>query len=446
MVEPFRRGLDLTAVEGRDIHVENLGAIERDLNLLPLHFDLLEIPFAHRAEISVLRPNTVVQGTVILRGLEAFLSGGGLLRVVAVAVDHLDFQTIFRRMSAERRAERDAIVAGRGQSELDADNAVFKFILGQEVPALAGLADDRAVLYFVAIEGTHPATQIFAVHLFHKSRVRSAAGEVPVGLVGRNFANEDIAPTDFAAVGLELNRPFRKRRIAHKAVRQFLLWLGCFGRSRRCVGQIASLLVRKEIFQHRVIHDLLTVEDDGDAFANHPDVKPIPLAKRPVHFFRGVFAEGAFAVVPQPPGALVLAKPTRIALRRVPDLHLRDPAQIDAAVTVGQRFVIHHQLKVAVIFIAGEIQALAVVDQFTLGHAPVGVDVFRSRLPHREAALDRLAFVVGELRRRHRPKLRGILGAPAIPAGQVLAVEECGESLWRRVLRRRSDRCEGEQE
>ena len=141
-----------------------------------------------------------------------------------------------------------------------------------------------------------------------------------------------------------------------------------------------------------------------------------------------------------------MAKPARIALRRVPDLHLRDPAQIDAAVTVGQRFVIHHQLKVAVVFIAGEIQALAVVDQFTLGHAPVGVDVFRSRLPHREAALDRLAFVVGELRRRHRPKLRGILGAPAIPAGQVLAVEECGESLWRRVLRRRCDRYEGRQE
>lgn len=48
-------------------------------------------------------------------------------------------------MSAERRAERDAVVAGRGQAELDADNAVFKFIVGQEVAALARLADDRAV-------------------------------------------------------------------------------------------------------------------------------------------------------------------------------------------------------------------------------------------------------------------------------------------------------------
>ena len=319
-------------------------------------------------------------------------------------------------MSAERRAERDAVVAGRGQPELDADNAVLKFILGQEVPSLAGLADDRAVFYFVAFDGTHPPTQIFAVHLLHKSRVRSAAGEIPVGLVGTNFANEDIAPTDLAAVGLELNRPFRKRRIAHETVRQFLRWLGIFGRARRRVGEIASFLVRKEILQHRVIHDLLSVEDDGDAFANHPDVKPIPLAKRPVHFFRRVLAGAAFAVVPQSSGALVLTKPARIALRRVPNLHLRDPTQIDTAVTVGQRLVIHHQLKVAVVFIAREIQALAVVDQFTLGHAPVGVDVFRSRLPHWEAALDRLAFVVGELRRRHRPKLRGILGAPAIPA------------------------------
>src|SRR5688572_24198046 len=81
-IESFRWMFDLTAIEGGDVHVEDLGAVERDLDLLSLHFDLLEIPFAHRPQVAVLGPHAVIERAVVLSGLQPRLALGGPLGVV----------------------------------------------------------------------------------------------------------------------------------------------------------------------------------------------------------------------------------------------------------------------------------------------------------------------------------------------------------------------------
>ena len=124
---------------------------------------------------------------------------------------------------------------------------------------------------------------------------------------------------------------------------------------------------------------------------------------------------------------------------------MRNAAQIYAAVAVGQRLVIHHQLKIAVVLVTREIQSLAIVDEFAVRHTPVRVDVFRSGLAQWKSAFDGLPFVVGQLSGRHRPQLGGVLGAPAIPAGEIFPVEECREAFRRSIVSRARERGEGEQ-
>jgi len=57
-------------------------------------------------------------------------------------------------------------------------------------------------------------------------------------------------------------------------------------------------------------------------------------------------------------------------------LHLRHAAQVDAAVAERLHLVIDQQLHVAVVLVGREVEALAVVDQFAVLDAPVGVHVF----------------------------------------------------------------------
>jgi len=45
---------DLAAVELVDVHVEDLGAVEDDLDLLAIDLDFLEVPFALGEEVAVL--------------------------------------------------------------------------------------------------------------------------------------------------------------------------------------------------------------------------------------------------------------------------------------------------------------------------------------------------------------------------------------------------------
>jgi hypothetical protein len=112
-----------------------------------------------------------------------------------------------------------------------------------------------------------------------------------------------------------------------------------------------------------------------DTLADHLDVEAVPLAEGLVHELGG-FLPSSFLLFQRPPEALVNAPSLNfVLLRVVPDLHLRDAAQVDAAVAERQHLVIDHQLEVAVVFVGGEVQAFAVVDELAVLHLPVRVDV-----------------------------------------------------------------------
>ena len=66
MVQPFRRMRDLAAVEGVTIDVENLGAVERDGDLLAAHLDLLVIPRSDGTQVAVLRADAMVKRAMVL--------------------------------------------------------------------------------------------------------------------------------------------------------------------------------------------------------------------------------------------------------------------------------------------------------------------------------------------------------------------------------------------
>ena len=104
-----------------------------------------------------------------------------------------------------RHPHRNAIVAGWRKPEFCAKAAVFVGVLGKEVAPLAWLADDVPVLHLVAINSTLPVAQIRAVVEFNKP-IGIVTRENGIGLDRRNFADEDVSPADFAAVGLKLNR------------------------------------------------------------------------------------------------------------------------------------------------------------------------------------------------------------------------------------------------
>ena len=101
----------------------------------------------------------------------------------------------------------------------------------------------------------------------------------------------------------------------------------------------------------------------------------------------------------------------------VPDLHLGTAAQVDAAVGLGDRLVFEVQLEIAVVLFGGEEEPMAIVDQFVVLDAPVGVDIAHRRGPELRQLLG------AGLEERPR-----ILAGMTEPAGQVAAVEESGEA------------------
>ena len=164
-----------------------------------------------------------------------------------------------------------------------------------------------------------------------------------------NFADEDVAPANLAAVRLQLDRPSAEQR------------------------QLAV----PEVLQPGVIDDQLVVEINGRPLAHLEDAETVPFAERLVGQDERIFAGRALAVVPQAAAALVGAEvPLAAFLGVVPDLHLRRGAQIDAAVGLGHRLVFDEQFDVAVFLVGGQIGAVAVVDQFVVLDRPVLLGVF----------------------------------------------------------------------
>ena len=155
--------------------------------------------------------------------------------------------------------------------------------------------------------------------------------------------NVHIAPANLAAVGLELDGTLWERPILDPTVGEFLFFWRCCIRGPRCgrfsPSDVAGLLICEVIFQHAVVHYGDAIEDDGHSLSDHPDFKRVPFAKRLVHLAARILTRRAFAVVPKSARALVLTEPARVAVGRIPNLHLRNPTQINAAIALRKRLV-----------------------------------------------------------------------------------------------------------
>src|SRR5262249_22966989 len=156
---------------------------------------------------------------------------------------------------------------------------IAEIFLGIDSAALLRLTDDGAVLDFIVIDGAGPAGEVHAVEdTLEPGRAMLAQDFVRFG--GRDVADEDIAPSDFVAVRLQLDLALRRQR---------------------------QLLV-PEVFQAGEIDDQLVIEIDRDALADHQDAERIPFAEGLVGQDERVLAGGAGAVVPQAAAALVSAE------------------------------------------------------------------------------------------------------------------------------------------
>ena len=164
-----------------------------------------------------------------------------------------------------------------------------------------------------------------------------------------------------------------------------------------------------------VLDDPLAVEPDADDLAHHHDAQRVPLAERLVHAPQRILAGGAGGVVPQAAAAQPGLGVPRLV--RIPDLDLRAPAEVHAAVGPGHGAVLEAQFKIAVEPAGAQIEALAVVDQLAALGLPVLPDVGQA-LVHQGL----------EVAGGHRQQFARILGAPAEPPLQARAVEQRLES------------------
>lgn len=422
-VDAGRFGFDAGVVEGVEVGVEDFGAVEGDFDLIATDFDLLGVPLAGGAEEAAFGAEDVVEGAVDLVGGEGFAGFG----FVAVGVDDLEFDAVFGAVAAEGGAEGDAVVACGGEFEFEAEGHVAILFLGEEIAAFALFADDVAIDDFVVFDGALPVGEVFAV--VDAGEAFFTGGEGLIGFIGADFADEDVAPADFAAVGLELDGAFGVDGVGDPTGR-WGFGFGGFG-IFFAVGEVAGFFVGEEVFEDGVFHDDFAVEGDGDAFTDHFDVEGVPLADGFVDELEGVFAFGVF-VVPEAAGAEGLAEGDGffVFFGEVPDLNLGDAAEVDAAVAEREHFVVDPEFEVAVVFVGGEVEAFAVVDEFVIFDFPVGVEMvaFVVAFGVEEAAFDGFLFVGGFVFGGHVPEVGGVLGAPAVPTGEVFAVEERSEA------------------
>ena len=132
------------------------------------------------------------------------------------------------------------------------------------------------------------------------------------------------------------------------------------------------------VLEDGVIDDELVVQVDGGACTDLNDPERVPLADRLVGPHERVFAVAPGAVVPQAARAFVGLHAGITWVGKVPDLNLRRAAEINAAVSLGTDLEVDQELDVAVVFIGGEIDSLAVVDDHAVLDPPVFFQVARA--------------------------------------------------------------------
>jgi len=263
---------------------------------------------------------------------------------------------------------------------------------------VAGLAAERAVDDLVSVGRAGPAGEVLSVEDGGEVVV-CVLGEQGVGLGGVDLADEDVAPRDLAAVGLELD--------------------GAGAGNREVSVEV--------VFEARVVNDEDAVEPDADALPHHHDADEVPLAEGSVCVFERVFAGSAGAVVPEPAGAEVGADlPFAAGFGGVPDLDLGDAPEVDAAVGVGDGAVFEEELEVSEELVGSEEESVSVVDEHVVDVLPVCLDIGEAFL----AAVGEGVFI-------EAVDGAGVLGAEPPPSGEAFVGDEPSEPLGGLLRRRR---------
>lgn len=221
----------------------------------------------------------------------------------------------------------------------------------------------------------------------HRFRPASRAVSFPESKPGSlELFDEDVAPADCSPVGLQLDG----------------------------AGRWEWTTFVKVVLQWRFIDDKFVIEVHGDDITNHLDLHAVPLAEGFVGENQGVFTRAAFFVVPKSSGAFVgTVFPFSPFFGRVPDLDLRNGAEVDAAVGLCDGLVLQKEDEVFVVLIGGEVEPMSIVHKFVSFDAPMLVDVSEAFL-----------FLGREFIGGKSLPFCGVLGSKSPPAGEVFFVEE----------------------
>src|SRR6185437_1739999 len=204
------------------------------------------------------------------------------------------------------------------------------------------------VLDLIVANGTIPAGEVPAVENLLETFGIAGFPQSFVGFVGGNLADEDVPPANLAAVRLQLDRPFPQKR----------------------------LFAIPEVLQAGVVDDQLVIEIYRGPFAQLDNAEVIPFAERLIGQHERIFAGRAGTVVPQAAATLVSTNvPLAAFLGVIPNLHLRRGPQVNAAITLGQHLVIDQQFDVAIVRVGGQVDPIAVVDDFPFLDFPVFFDI-----------------------------------------------------------------------
>ena len=254
--------------------------------------------------------------------------------------------------------------------------------------AIVGFADDGTLLDFVILHRTGPSVEIVTVENGFETRFSKHLFYLPV----RDFPDEKVAPANFSAMGLELNRSLVPERV--RAI--------------------------PEVFHFGMIHHQLIIQENRGVILGLNDSKGVPLTKRSVSQHHRVFAGGTLTVVPKPTGSLVgIDVPFAALFGVIPDLNLRVAAQVNSAVSLRYGFVVDHEFDVSIILIGREVHPMTIVDQLAFIHTPVLADILQILLSLC------LPILFG-----HGPEFSGIEVSHSMPTLEIFSVEKGLEPSW----------------
>ena len=382
--------VDGLGVDGGEIGVENHGAVEFYPGAGALNGNFLEIPFTDRVLITAGGGDHTVGGAVSLAGID------GAFYFFVVVVENLEFaHADVGRVAGAGIADGEAVVAAGWELKVEPRLKIGERGIPVNRAAFVFLPNERAVFDRHGFEWAGPTVEVFTI----KNRAvagGAVAREQAAGFFATDFADVEIAPAGFAAVGLEFDR---------------------------AADRDGALLVPWEffiviVFEERVVDDELIVEPDGDTSADHDDAETIPLPDGLISADEWVPTGRFFIVVPEAAGAESGAIAVGVRLGGIPDLDLGDAAQVDAGVGAGGDFPIHEQFKIAVVALRGGVAAEAIVQQFAGINGPVGATIFEGG-----EAGGPLRNLGGALCWREAEEFAVVIGVAAAPAGQVSAVK-----------------------